>query len=59
MKTGKLYKEQVDVSDGRCCGTVAMEPKQNAPFRKLLSDGSSCCDKSESKAVHLKETSCC
>ncbi len=59
MKTGKLYKKQVDVLDGRSYDTVAMEPKRNAPCCELPSDGSSCCDKSESKAVRLKETSCC
>ncbi|MEW7280293.1 hypothetical protein ABW636_17010 [Aquimarina sp. 2201CG1-2-11] len=62
MQTRNLNKETVTVQQGGgCCGTtsqVEVSPKESSCCEQPV-DGSSCCDKEESRDTNSVLTGCC
>jgi hypothetical protein len=58
MKTRKSDTEEVATQESGCC-TTTVNTKENDPCCEQPTDGSSCCDKTESKEVNAEKTGCC
>ena len=56
MKTRNSNKEELQESG--CC-TITVNKEKNDPCCEQPTDGSSCCDKSETKEVNSEKTGCC
>lgn len=51
--------EAVAPQENGCCSTTTVNKNENDPCCEQPTDGSSCCDKTESKEVNAKKTGCC
>lgn len=58
MKTRNTNTEEVTPQGGGCCSPT-VETKASDPCCEQPTDGSSCCDKTESKEVNAVKTGCC
>lgn len=61
MKTKKTNKQfEISKQDDGCCGSIVdvIETSQTSCCEQPT-DGSSCCDKTESKKVNIEKTGCC
>ena len=60
MKTRKSNKEEIIVQqESVCCGTTIVNSEKPDPCCEQPTDGSPCCDKSESIEVNSEKTGCC
>ncbi len=59
MKTRQSNTEEVAVQQSGCCAAPTVNKIENDPCCEQPTDGTSCCDKTESKEVNSKKTGCC
>lgn len=57
LRKSEINESTIEVS--QCCSTETSTAKQEEPCCNQPSDGSSCCDKTESKEANSEKTGCC
>ncbi len=54
----KLKREELNENENACCAPTNVNEKTESCCAQPT-DGSDCCDKSESKVVNAEKTGCC
>lgn len=59
MKTRKSIVPEKEVVTSACCGPITEVQETESSCCEQPTDGSSCCDKSDTKESNSEKTGCC